>query len=231
MTPESYLTGCKGGHDGSRQPSEIAAESAADAAVPESVLHRQATPGRGWVGRDFARSGYYGLRVLMLSERPVGSPPPAAAEAEAVAPGAPDARHRQRFWLNLTNVLGANTAQPKDGDEFWQSVAFSCYFRDRIPAGQRVPPAALWSEAVERCSTLLAMLQPDLVVAVGYRLYEYLPKNGTPGPVADTRLYKLGGRQILAARIKNALAPGFRWEDEAFRLKRALTAAKLLKIG
>ena len=193
--------------------------------LPPSCLSQPRSSAANWIGPEYLAPGYSGVRLLLLGERPLGGLP-LEQESLGASPPHTKATVRRRFWRNVAR-LAQGGGRELDSELLWSKVAYATYLRTGLSLGKRVPSPEMWTEGQREFVSLMEQLAPDCVLVLGYRLYVHLAELGTAGPEPETRSYRHAQGTALVARVMNPLAPGFIWQKEALRVKRAVTLTKL----
>jgi hypothetical protein len=85
--------------------------------------------------------------------------------------------YKKAFWTNIATTFVGHRPTLEEKREFWHSVAFYNYVQSSVGFGPRIPPS---SEQLARSESaffeVLESLQPQVVVALGYRLWPGLPE-------------------------------------------------------
>ena len=166
-----------------------------------------------YIGENYANSRY-GVRVLVLGESHYGTEDDYAPDFtqnvirdEAFKPGF-------RFFSMITTMLRGDTswATEEERREAWQHVAFYNYVQEFVgDAGRIRPTTAMWRNSETALHEVVAELQPDVIVVMGYQLWDCLP----PLPVTWARVkHPCGGlsnreaREAFDGAIAKALPSG-----------------------
>lgn len=158
-------------------PDDVSREiKAAIARIPGKLQGVHFTP---WVGMNYQSVGFKKRKILVLGEShyrdkamvPDETEWTCQCVAEQVATD-----YRFRFWTGIAkSFLGKipNLAERKD---FWHSIAFYNYVQKPVGKGPRVRPTeAMWKGSEVGFQSVLEALAPDLVVAFGKQMWEWLP--------------------------------------------------------
>lgn len=99
---------------------------------------------------------------------------------------------------------------------FWNQVAFYNYVQQSVGVGARVRPTdALWASGEAPFFEVLDELKPEVIVALGYELWNNLPNTGRTGPqLADqvrprTWIYPHAGGSSLAYGVIHPSSGGY----------------------
>ena len=183
-----------------------------------------------WVGERYSTSGYFGLRVLILAERYLGSPPAPDGLPKAGPYRYSKPMLARRFWRNVASMFLGDTS-PNDVRQFWHEVACGTYLQTIPPRGRDARNRALWEASRKPFRSLMEGLRPECVFALGYGLYSHLAPSAEPARLSELLVYDLPVGRAAIARLKNPLAPAFACAEEASRIRRAITAVKLSVLG
>jgi len=177
-----------------------------------------------WVGDNYAK-GIQGKKVLVLGESHYDE---GFNQGDRLTEFVVR-RHIERvgkqyaFWTNIAKTfVGPAYADKADRVSFWESVAFYNYVQEFVGDGPRQRPTKRhFQESWPEFSSVIEELRPDLVVALGFGLWDSLqPLLATPVAVAAPAYHKRecagcwlqqGGRSVLVGYIKHP-SGGYDWE-------------------
>ena len=147
-----------------------------------------------WIGGGFRDPGFRGRRLLILGEAHYDTwfnksagvcvrhdlPPEftqTCVQKVIERHGAPS------YWRRIQNrVGGAEFQGQRHPADFWQAVAFSNYVQSGVEGGPGVrPTAAQWDQARLALQELIAELQPERIICLGYDLWQHLPPRDGQG--------------------------------------------------
>jgi len=133
-----------------------------------------------WIGPNFERTGFEGLRVLILGESHYGEPGTeydnfTSDVVREWAFGKPSA-----FFSKIAKSMLRLTSQQNLSDDqraqFWSSVAFYNYVQKLVGDGPRQRPSPdLWEQSKQAFFEALNQLNPDVCVVFGMELWSNLP--------------------------------------------------------
>jgi hypothetical protein len=150
-----------------------------------------------------------------------------------VVMGLPD---QMQHWIKVENAFLGAAAEMEERREFWHSVSYYNFLQKVVGFGSRVPvrSATIWAEAEPPFFEALEVLKPNLVVALGRRLWNALPIAENLSPVKVNtktlrrRLYRVGtGLSIVMCGVDHPAAGlGATWQPV---LHRAIEDAKSVR--
>jgi hypothetical protein len=171
-----------------------------------------------WVGSKYQNSSF-GIKILVLGEsmyqwkedEPINDQTNLISEniQEQI-----DGDWTSKFWTNIAIAFLGESPTLAEKGEFWNSVAFYNYVQESVGFGARVRPSEeKWSNGKEAFQQVLNSLQPDLIVVLGYELWDQIPDfSGKSGPIIEGDLklstwwYPLQNKHCLAIGIKHPSA-------------------------
>jgi len=87
--------------------------------------------------------------------------------------------YTKQFWTNIAITFLNKSPELQDKKEFWDSVAFYNYVQECVGSGPRIRPTnEMWRKSEQGFAEVLAELLPQVVIVLGYELWENLPKLG-----------------------------------------------------
>lgn len=118
------------------------------------------------------------------------------------------------FWTNIAATFLGHLPELSEKKAFWNSVAFYNYVQSSAGYGPRKRPTPQqWQDAWVPFTEVLGELKPEVVIVLGYRLWENLPSHGSAGPriekaprQKDTWRYAYAGGSCLAYGIRHPSA-------------------------
>jgi len=166
-----------------------------------------------WMGRDYPEGGLFGLRVLIVAESHYDRPENLRESYTVDCIRELGQRRRFRFFSVVQSLLAGTRGWVSDADRaaFWERVAFCNFVQGFAAAGPRVAPTAeMWAAGGAALLQTVGELSPQLVVALGERLWPRLPELPT-------------GVQVCQARHPSGR--GFRYEVWQPVVREAIVAA------
>jgi len=144
-----------------------------------------------WVGRNYA-ARFNGLRTLILGESHYQWEAGISIDddrnctidrVEEQLEGCTGA-----FWTKTASAVLGKKPTLDEKKHFWNSVAFYNYVQESAGFGPRIRPSAQsWEVSKVPFMEVLESLRPELIIALGYRLWEMLPDlDGYEGPRIET---------------------------------------------
>lgn len=179
---------------------------------------------RPWEGENYSCAPF-GKKVLILGEshydwdpeNNVADNPNVTSE---VIQEQIDGDSKKAFWTHIA-VIFLNRAPDLDAKrQFWHSVAFYNYVQTSAGDGPRVRPTPqMFQDSEPAFFEVLELLKPEVVVALGFELWDnYLP-NQTVDVAVETKTgqifthsYSYSGGKCVACRIKHP-SSGFNGRD------------------
>ncbi|MGA3172549.1 MAG: hypothetical protein ABSE62_16225 [Chthoniobacteraceae bacterium] len=94
-----------------------------------------------------------------------------------------------KFWTNIAIMFLGKKPTPEEKRDFWHSVAFYNYVQYSAGEKPRIAPGADKFENSEPAFyEVLDTLKPQLLVVLGYRLWEHVPGTGwESGPAIESK--------------------------------------------
>ncbi len=120
--------------------------------------------------------------------------------------------HTYAFWTHVARAFIDKKPTLKEKGDFWHTVAFSNYIQESVGDGPGIRPTPeMWKKAVPAFIELLERLTPQVIIVLGYSLWNHLPRDmGSPDFVMDdpknmrTWRYPLSnGRSCLAYPVRH----------------------------
>jgi hypothetical protein len=133
-----------------------------------------------WIG-DHYQQAPLGKRILILgeshydwdSDNPINDKPDTTS---IVIQKQLDGDYTKAFWTHIAKAFLNHNPTLDEKREFWHSVAFYNYVQSSAGFGARVTPSSdQWTSSEPAFFEILEALQPQLMVVLGYRLWERLP--------------------------------------------------------
>lgn len=131
-----------------------------------------------WVGPDYQGPGLGGVRVLILGESHYGEVGTEDPEFTIRVVTDMAIETGYAFFTKAQNLVedrpGARLSRD-DRCRFWGQVAFYNYIQTFVGPRPRIPPTQfMWERAEEPFVSVLEELEPQVVVALGYRLSSHV---------------------------------------------------------
>jgi hypothetical protein len=177
-----------------------------------------------WVGSEYTK-GFNGRKTLILGEshyywdesNPIAKQRRITIECieEQIEEG-----YRKAFWTKLASAMIGKSPTKGDKASFWHSVAFYNYVQASAGTGPRIrPKKESWDISVSPFQIVVDELCPDIIVVLGYRLWDMLPNlSGHEGPpiegssASNPWFYPHKSGQAMAFSIKHP-SSSFSWEE------------------
>lgn len=159
-------------------PAATAVIQQAVARVPVSLQDANFLP---WVGEHYGQSGLFGPRKILV----VGESHYAWEEDAFIDPtltcwciagqltgeDAPKA-----YWTNVVIALRGRHPASAEKLQAWHAMAYYTYVQQIVGAGPRQRPTrAMWTASHAAFRSVLAALQPDVVLVLGVGVWDHLP--------------------------------------------------------
>ena len=177
-----------------------------------------------WVGNNFSNGGLWSKKVLILGESHYQWDENISLTEDLTIQCVQEQINgvfTKAFWTNIVIALLDIRPSLEDKYRCWHSVAFYNYIQCSVGFGPRVPPSdEMWEKSQEPFFEVLNELQPNCIIALGYRLWYNLPCDGEQGPVIDgapqkeTWRYPVNGKtHALAYNVRHPSAgfSGWNW--------------------
>lgn len=168
-----------------------------------------------WIGSRFQEAPL-GARVLILGESHYDWEAGKSINADpnltnVLIQEQIDGDYSKAFWTHIAATFLNHKPTLDEKGVFWHSVAFYNYVQSSAGFGPRVAPSLdQWGNSEAAFFEVLEALQPKLLVALGYRLWEQLPNSSCEGaekiPGAEhvnTCRYRFPGGSCLAISLKH----------------------------
>lgn len=142
-----------------------------------------------WVGSGYRDGGLYGLRVLILGESHYDSSDNLRESYTIDCIRDIAQRRRFRFFTAVQSLMQGTRGWVPDAERaaFWERVAY-CNFVQSFAPGPRVAPTPeMWSAGGAALVQTVGELSPQLVVALGERLWPRLPEMPAGVNVCEVR--------------------------------------------
>ncbi len=163
-----------------------------------------------WVGLNYGRKNHFKLNLMVLGEshyrwgRPHGQHETVRLVSDYIKP---DSR----------NLFGRKVRQLICGEEdvsagdFWDSILFYNYVQAYVGNEPQVrPTSSMWAEAEPGFLEVIRYYSPDVIVVLGKKLWDHLPKEGKGGPTISDGKEEQGTLWFPTKKGKRALA-SFVW--------------------
>jgi hypothetical protein len=131
-----------------------------------------------------------------------------------------------RFYTNLECTLLGRKPTPAEREEIWASVVFSNFVQQIVGYGPTARPTPhMWTAGQTAFRSLLAALQPDVVLVLGFELWDKLPEEYTA--LRDIRagtitLKRRSYGHTIACRVMHPSSPRFSSRAWHQGIKRAM---------
>jgi len=133
-----------------------------------------------------------------------------------------------RFYTNIECTLLGRMPTPEERAEIWASVVFSNLEQEVVGYGPMAKPTPhMWATGHTAFRSLLAALQPDVVVVFGFAVWDHLP--GGYRALQDIRegtitLQRRVYDHTIACRLRHPSSVGFSSRAWHTVIKRAMEA-------
>ena len=133
-----------------------------------------------------------------------------------------------RFYTNLECTLLGRKPTPAEREEIWASVVFSNFVQQIVGYGPTARPTPhMWTAGQTAFRSLLAALQPDVVLVLGFELWDKLPEEYTA--LRDMRagtitLKRRAYGHTIACRLRHPSSVGYSSRAWHTVIKRAMEA-------
>lgn len=183
-----------------------------------------------WIGKDFARGGLWGKRILVLGESHYqwdkDIPLTQDLTIECITEQMKGV-YKKQFWTNIAITFLNRHPSIEEKNKFWNSVAFYNYVQSNVGFGPRIRPTPeLWAKSSVPYLEILNELQPNCIIVLGYQLWENLPSLGEKGPMIEgaeqkeTWKYPIyGNAHALAYGIRHPSAGFSAWSWHPFVMR------------
>ncbi|BBQ90346.1 hypothetical protein [Raoultella ornithinolytica] len=131
-----------------------------------------------FIGENYYKSAY-GVRVLILGESHYGDQEDEAEDFtqmvvkdNAYTPGSP-------FFSRVTKLLMLSEEYPTDTERYeaWQQVSFYNFVQEFVGRQGRIRPTPqMWKDAMPMFIEVARGLKPDVIVVLGYDLWNKAPE-------------------------------------------------------
>jgi hypothetical protein len=175
-----------------------------------------------WVGTHYGQSTSEGPRpkIWLLGSSHYEWEAPAAQRGLQRPPGltcwniaAQLTATSHRFYTNIECTLLGRKPTPAEREAVWSSVVFSNFVQQIVGYGPTARPTPqMWATGHTAFRSLLAALQPDVVLVYGFELWEHLPGGYTA--LQDIRegtitLQRRAYGHTIACRVMHPSSPRF----------------------
>jgi hypothetical protein len=131
-----------------------------------------------------------------------------------------------RFHTNIECTLLGKKPTPAEREDIWASLAFANLVQEIVGYGPRAKPTPhMWATGQTAFRSLLAALQPDVVLVFGFALWDHLPGGYTALPAMQDGKIPLQRREYghtIACRVRHPSSPGFSSRAWHTVIKRAM---------
>lgn len=132
-----------------------------------------------WVGSRYYSEGYNGARILILGESHYGKPDEETPDFTQIVIRALGQQKRFRFFTVVQKTVSNETGWISDDQrrDFWERVAYYNYIQKLVGDWSRIRPTKqMWHDAKEPLLSTLTELSPQILIILGFELYENLPE-------------------------------------------------------
>jgi hypothetical protein len=123
---------------------------------------------------------------------------------------------RDTFWTKIMNLF---KEEQESIIEFWNRVCLYEYIQELMNEPKQETPKEYWENAKKPFDEILNKLQPDIIVAIGYKVYDNLPE----GKIGETIKHngtkmntKIINDKIYVCRIIHVNAGGGQYNKETW---------------
>ena len=191
-----------------------------------------------WKGTDYPLGGIFGTRVLIVGESTYTTDSKDTSQYNVWMAEDHIDGYRDAFRTKLMrSFLNTNKEQRDEIKTFWNSVCYLNYINTPLSGPRLAPEESMWIKNIQPLSILLTELKPNLVVALGYRMWSNWlnspPCKLFPGPNIDgagrntTYYFEASDNKhkALAYALKHP-SSAFSWKKEHPFLMKAIEASK-----
>ena len=191
-----------------------------------------------WKGMDYQHGGIFGTRVLIVGESTYTTDGRDTSQYNVWMAEDHIDGYRDAFRTKLVrSFLNTDTEQQHEIKGFWNSVCYLNYINTPLSGPRIAPEESMWAGNKQPLSNILAELKPNLVVALGYRMWSNW-LNRPPcalflGPNIDgagrDRTYYFEASDNKHKALVYALkhpSSAFSWKKEHYFLMKAIQASK-----
>lgn len=191
-----------------------------------------------WIGGNYLQGGIFGTRVLIVGESTYTTEGKDTTQYNiAMAEDHIDG-YRDAFRTKLLrSFLNTNNEQPFEIKNFWDSVCYLNYINVPLRGPRLSPEESMWTKNKQPLSNILAEVKPDLVVALGYRMWNNWlnrpPCKLKPGPMIkgagrEKTYYFEATNNMHKALVYSLRHPSsaFSWKKEHPFLMKAIELSK-----
>jgi hypothetical protein len=118
-----------------------------------------------------------------------------------------------RFYTNIECTLLGKKPTPAEREEVWASVVFSNFVQQLVGYGPTAKPTPhMWATGHTAFQSILAALQPDIVLVCGFELWDHLPGGYQALEAVQEGKITLQRRMYghtIACRVRHPSSPGF----------------------
>jgi hypothetical protein len=82
------------------------------------------------------------------------------------------------FWTNIMQVVSGLHHTEQDRAAFWKTVSFYNYIQESLDKARTAPDGQMWDDAKVPFVEVLNALNPDRIIVLGYRLWDWFDFNG-----------------------------------------------------
>jgi hypothetical protein len=118
-----------------------------------------------------------------------------------------------RFYTNIECTLLGKKPTPAEREEVWSSMVFSNFVQQIVGYGPTARPTPhMWAGGHPAFRSLLAALQPDVVLVFGFELWDKLPggyRALEAVQAGNITLQRRAYGHTIACRVRHPSSPGF----------------------
>lgn len=170
-----------------------------------------------WIGNNYEMNELFGKKILVLGESHYSWDFNIQVDHELTKKCINDqikGSYSKQFWTNIVIALTGTKPTLEEKRIFWHSVAFYNYVQEPVGKGPRLSPKEeMWGKSIPAFVDILNELQPQFILALGYRLWWRLPDlNRKAGPIIfdkknlQTWFYPLRDYNCLAYGVNHPSA-------------------------
>lgn len=205
--------------------------------IREGMNPSRLTP-PAWEGQSYPTGGIFGTRVLIVGESTYAADGKDTSQYNILMATDHIGGLRDAFRTKLIrSFLNTNNEGQHEIAAFWNSVCYLNYIKRPLHGPRRAPTESMWVEFKQPLDKILTELRPNLLVALGYRMWSAWlrepPCRMLLGPIIDgagrdRSLYfqaSDGIHRTLSYSLRHP-SSGFSWRKEHPFLMRAIEASK-----
>jgi len=196
-----------------------------------------------WKGMNYPNGGIFGARILIVGESTYTTDGRDTSQYNVWMAQDHIDGYRDAFRTKLLrSFINTNREQQHEIQDFWNSVCYLNYINTPL-SGPRIAPAeSMWAENNQPLASILTELKPNIVVALGYRMWGNWLNNPPCKTYRGPKINNAGREQTYyfeaSDRIHLALvyalkhpSSGFSWKSEHPFLMKAIELSKKIQTG